>query len=108
MALTLKPDFVTPSPADQPRTDSANNRPSLVIYVAGHCPNCAYAETVADWVRRDFPQVQLHVVDVETTREPIPETVFATPTYVLNNRVWSLGNPSFQQVTTTLQKLLAI
>ena len=30
--------------------------------------------------------------------EQIPEAVFATPTYLLNGRVWSLGNPSHAQI----------
>ena len=48
-----------------------------------------------------FPDVNLRIVDLETTDEEIPERVFATPTYLLNGRVWSLGNPSPAQVVET-------
>jgi hypothetical protein len=78
----------------------------VTIYVTQHCPICAYASEVAENIRHDFPQVELRIIDLATTSEPIPEAVFATPTYLLNGRVWSLGNPSPQQVTTTLHQLL--
>lgn len=67
---------------------------ALDIYVAQHCHNCAYAREVAEEIRQNYPHVQLRVIDIGTTTEPIPEAVFATPTYLLNGRVWSLGNPS--------------
>ena len=76
----------------------------LVIYVAPHCSVCAYAYEVAEDIRQRFPDVNLKLVDMESTTEPIPETVFATPTYVLNGRVWSLGNPSPDMVVDTFSK----
>lgn len=77
----------------------------LVIYVAPHCSVCAYAYEVAEDIKQRFPDVNLKLVDMESTTEPIPETVFATPTYLLNGRVWSLGNPSPDMVVDTFSKL---
>lgn len=74
----------------------------LVIYVAQHCSVCQYAYEVAGDIRERFPGVDLRIVDIETTTEEIPESVFATPTYLLNGRVWSLGNPSPALVMETL------
>jgi 2-methylcitrate dehydratase PrpD len=78
---------------------------SLVIYVASHCPTCAYAHEVADLIRQLFPQVALRLVDIEHPGGEIPEIVFATPTYLLNGRIWSLGNPSLRQVCDTLSRM---
>lgn len=75
---------------------------TIDIYVAQHCGTCAYAYEVAAEIRCQFPHVQVRIVDVETTTEVIPEAVFATPTYLLNGRVWSLGNPSSAKVQETL------
>lgn len=75
---------------------------AIDIYVAQHCNTCAYAYEVAAEIRRQFPHVQVRMVDMETTTEAIPEAVFATPTYLLNGRVWSLGNPSPDKVQETL------
>jgi len=77
------------------------------IYIAQHCFNCAYAYEIVDEIQEHFPHVRVRLIDLDTTTEPIPEAVFATPTYLLNGRVWSLGNPSPAQVHETLQSICA-
>lgn len=76
-------------------------RPSLAIYVTEHCPICAYAHEVAERIRQNYPQVDLRVIDVALPHAVVPEVVFATPTYLLNGRVWSLGNPSDEKIMDT-------
>ena len=76
------------------------------IYVAQHCSTCEYAYEIAELIRTRFPQVDVRLIDMETTAEEIPDAVFATPTYLLNGRVWSLGNPSEQKVQDTFENLL--
>ncbi len=80
---------------------------SLRIYVTDHCTNCAYSYTVADVIRHDFPEVDLRFINMSNPQEEIPDVVFATPTYLLNGRVWSLGNPSMEQVQETLSRLIS-
>lgn len=87
--------------------DTSPSPITVDIYIAQHCTNCAYAYEIFDEIRQHFPQVRVHLIDIETTTEPIPEAVFATPTYLLNGRVWSLGNPSPAQVHETLSRFLA-
>lgn len=77
----------------------------LTIYVSRHCEVCRYAYEVAGEIRSRFPHVRVTLVDLETTPEAVPEAVFATPTYLLNGRVWSLGNPSPEKIQTTFQAL---
>ncbi len=79
----------------------------VAIYVAPHCGNCQYAYVIAEQIRTEFPQVELRIVDLAAGEEEIPESVFATPTYLLNGRVWSLGNPSHQQVREKLGSLVS-
>ena len=74
----------------------------LNIYVAEHCMSCEYAREVAELIQREYPEVDLKLIDMATTTEEIPESVFATPTYILNGRVWSLGNPSAAMIQETL------
>lgn len=76
------------------------------IYVADHCAVCAYAYEVAETIHRDFPEVELVITNLSHTTEAIPDTVFATPTYLLNGRLWSLGNPSPEDVQTRLSQAL--
>lgn len=80
-------------------------RHEVAIYVAGHCSVCAYAYEIADLIRREFPDIAVRLVDVADAAEPLPESVFATPTYLLDGRRWFLGNPSPAEVFKTLSKL---
>ena len=76
---------------------------SLVIYISNHCPLCAYAYLVAEGIQQDFPTVTVRLVNLAETEEAIPEAVFATPTYLLNGRGWSLGNPSPEKINETFR-----
>lgn len=76
------------------------------IYVAENCMPCAYAHEVAASIRADFPAVRLSVINLSKTSEAIPEAVFATPTYLLNGCLWSLGNPSPADVQERLSLAL--
>lgn len=77
------------------------------IYVTEHCAICRYALEVAAMIREEFPAVAVRVITLGATDAAIPESVFATPTYLLNGRRWSLGNPSPEQVRQTLGAALA-
>ncbi|MFO7635622.1 MAG: thioredoxin family protein [Caldilinea sp.] len=77
-------------------------RHQVTIYVTAHCANCDYAGEVAASIRRKYPHVAVQLVDLADPQEPVPDVVFATPTYLLDGRVWSLGNPSPEQIEATL------
>ena len=105
---------MTSKPSDRNNTRDGTRRDAashddvveVVIYVSDHCMVCDYADEVAATIRRDFPQVAVRLVDLSTATEPIPESIFATPTYFLNGRLWSLGNPSPEQVARELTALV--
>lgn len=85
--------------AESVDTDAAQkHKIELEIYVASHCPICEYALEVSEMIRQRFPAVNVHLKRIDEVGVSLPETVFATPTYLLNGRVWSLGNPSLQQI----------
>lgn len=75
------------------------------IYVSEHCFVCEYAYEVAAAIRQDFPTVAVRIIEINTPQTVVPDVVFATPTYLLNGKVWSLGNPSPEVVTETLSAL---
>lgn len=91
---------------EQQTVEERTETVELVIYVAQHCEVCRYAHEVAADIQARYPSVDLRMVDMATTTEAIPESVFATPTYLLNGRVWSLGNPSQTMVTETFNELV--
>ena len=66
----------------------------LDIYVAPDCFGCATARRLAASVRAlALPGVEVRLVDLSESGAVRPEAVFAVPTYVLDGRVLSLGNP---------------
>jgi hypothetical protein len=73
------------------------------IYVTAHCESSRHALEVAAMIGREFPEVEVRVIEVGAANVPIPESVFATPTYLLNGTRWSLGNPSPHQVRQALR-----
>ncbi len=77
---------------------------TLKIYVRTNCPGCAEAKLTADHIEKTFPHVLVEVVDIDNPNIIIPEAVFATPTYMLNNQVVSLGNPHISDVETWLSE----
>lgn len=77
----------------------------VAIYVLPDCGNCEYAREIAALIQREFPQVEVAVVDLANPAEPVPDAVFATPTYLLDGRLWSLGNPSPEEVRERLNQL---
>jgi hypothetical protein len=79
---------------------------TLDIYVVSGCANCSYAAQVARAIAAVYPQVHVQVWDMAQT-VAIPEAVFAAPTYVLNGRVVSLGNPDEETLGQWLEQALA-
>ncbi len=68
--------------------------PTLRIYVARHCESCAEALRMAEEVRQKHMTVNVEVIDLDAEDGRNPDKVFSVPTYVLNGKIISLGNPS--------------
>lgn len=64
----------------------------LLIYVSDHCDNCTEALRLAD-LAREVPGAEVRVVNLDTSPDPAPARIVAVPTYVLDGRIVSLGNP---------------
>ncbi len=87
-------------------TTSPLTRVIVEIYVAAHCPVCAYAYEVATMIRREFPMVDVRLIQIDAMQVDLPDSVFATPTYLLNGQRWSLGNPAPDIVHEVLKQAL--
>ena len=64
----------------------------LEIYVADHCENCQEALRLAG-LARTVPGTEVRVINLDTTTEAIPARIVATPMYLLDGQVVSMGNP---------------
>jgi hypothetical protein len=80
---------------------------ALEIYVEAGCWSCDKALLLAEEIARRFPALIVEVIDVGDVESAVPEDVFAVPTYVLNGKVVSLGNPSESDLSELVQAALA-
>lgn len=65
----------------------------LRIFVAQDCPGCVEARAIAERIEQDYPNFNVEIIDIADDQKTVPDRIFATPTYMLNNRIVSLGNP---------------
>lgn len=69
---------------------------TLQIYISDDCWSCEESLRIAEETRARFEHVDVVLLDLMS--EQRPEVVFAAPTYVLDGRVISLGNPSRERL----------
>jgi hypothetical protein len=66
----------------------------LEIYVAPDCFGCETARDLAGMLHaRGWPHLEVRLLDLSQPHVTRPAAVFAVPTYILDGRVISLGNP---------------
>ncbi len=80
-------------------------RAELQVFVEPTCETCRRAIELAEGVDEAYPQLAVRIVDI---REPAVkrDDVFAVPTFVLNDRVLSLGNPQESMLREEIEVLL--
>jgi hypothetical protein len=76
----------------------------LEIYVVQGCPSCVEARRIGQRIAQ-LPDVDVHVIELESGETP-PASVVAVPTYVLDGRVISLGNPDPRVLVARLAHLV--
>lgn len=81
--------------------------PTLRIYIAEHCPSCAESRRLAEEVRKRFHGIKLEVIDLDKEETQNLDDVFSVPTYILNDRIISLGNPAPDQLFNRLAAALS-
>jgi hypothetical protein len=78
----------------------------LEIYITDQCTNCREAVVIAEQAG-GIAGLEVTVVNLDTPGQPVPPQVFATPTYILNGLVVSLGNPERDAFLAELRAELA-
>ncbi len=76
---------------------------TLTVYTAADCWTCAETERLLALVAAQFPDLRLQRVDAG--QAPLPEDVFAVPTYLLDGKIISLGNPTQEALQQRLAAL---
>ena len=84
-----------------------SNQVTLQVYVKRDCQTCDRARKIAQLVDADFASVSVEIVDLGQS-EPPRDDVFAVPTFVLEDRVLSLGNPQEGELHEEITALLRV
>src|SRR5919197_2211945 len=80
----------------------SNGHSTLRIYVAQHCASCAEALRLAEEIRRNLGGINLELIDLDAEGSLNIDDVFSVPTYVLDGRTVSLGNPNPEELFSRL------
>lgn len=76
----------------------------LAVYIATGCWGCDRAGQLAETVRsRRIANLDVRVIDLGAPGAIRPPSVFAVPTYLLDGRLLSLGNPDEAELIDRLQ-----
>ncbi|WP_219413691.1 hypothetical protein [Pseudonocardia nigra] len=79
-------------------------RAPLRVIVAAGCAGCRYARDLVDAVRRLRPRQPVEVIDLADRTAHVPPGVIGTPTFMLGERIVSLGNPALDDLLATLDR----
>lgn len=82
-----------------------NGAVELQVYVEAGCAQCERAAELAKEIDSDYAQLAVEVIDV-TEASIRPDEVFAVPTFMLNGKVVSLGNPEQSTLRQEIETLL--
>ncbi len=76
----------------------------LQVYIADDCWSCQETRRIVADVTPKFPGMLVEFLDMRASERP--DSVFAVPTYLLNGRVISLGNPTRQELSQQINNEL--
>jgi len=79
-----------------------NNAFVLEVFVTPGCEACEHARMLALRAAEEFHDLDVAVIDLDETAAELPPQVFAVPTFLLNGTIVSLGNPSWERLSTLL------
>ncbi len=80
----------------------------LQIVVGADCAGCETARHLASELDRlALPGVTIAIVDLSEPGVARPDPVFAVPTYLLDGRIISLGNPEFEWIVDQISPVTA-
>ncbi len=77
----------------------------LQVFIEAGCQMCERAMGLAREIDSEYPQLAVRVVDIHESPS-VSNDVFAVPTFVLDGRVVSLGNPQRSDLRQKIESLL--
>lgn len=78
---------------------------TLRVFISEDCWSCCESRRIIGEIAPQFPQITIELVDLSAQKRP--DEIFAVPTYVLDGKVISLGNPYLTELQKKLQDALS-
>src|ERR1700687_855738 len=78
---TNAPNFTLPT------TQLKRGPVQLDIVTGGRCPICAASRPLLEQLKRDLPEVNIRVIDIDVPGTQIPRNIVAIPTFIVNGYV---------------------
>jgi alkyl hydroperoxide reductase subunit AhpF len=75
----------------------------IEIYIDQSCPGCEQAMRIANQIHLHVPDVEVRILDLARPDIMKPVTVFAVPTYLMDGKVLSLGNPDIDELLALIE-----
>jgi alkyl hydroperoxide reductase subunit AhpF len=103
-----RPDTAQPDGLQRTSESDSQKTARLEVYVSSECFNCGEAVRLAREAAVRYPNIVIRVIDLDQLDgKPPPDPVVAVPTYLLNGRVISLGNPYPEELFARLHGAVA-
>jgi hypothetical protein len=78
---------------------------TLTVYISDECWSCQETRRILTDITPHFTHLLVRLVD--TRQEPLPDDVFAIPTYRLDGKIVWLGNPTREALQNRLNALFS-
>jgi hypothetical protein len=80
----------------------------LTVYTATHCPVYTRTWSLVAQLNQHHPRIPVQVINLDDPSIEWPSFIIGTPTYMWNEQVIFLGNPSETDLICELSKIQAI
>jgi hypothetical protein len=77
---------------------------TLKVFVEEDCWSCSESRRIVEELAPQFPEVAIELINLSAQNRP--HDIFAVPTYKLNGKIISLGNPYPQELRNRIQDAL--
>lgn len=77
---------------------------TLEVFVEENCWSCSESRRIVEALAPQFLEVAIELVNLSPQNRP--DDIFAVPTYKLNGKIVSLGNPYPQELRNKIQEAL--
>lgn len=97
--------FMIPYPINYPSKRCVTVRHKLEIYVADDCPTCTETVNLANIIVSRYTNLDVDLINLNNPDTICPDNVFAVPTFIYNERIIFLGNPSLQELDAYFREM---